>query len=362
MSGLAIKSASEIDAASNAEISVGPASDPSAWDLYVDRHEVGGFFHRYGWGEVARAVYGYEPIYLEARRGEEIVGVLPLIDAQTPLLGRSLISTAFTVGGGPIGDSPEVIEALAQAAVSAGQTRNVQYVELRSDAPVGEGWVAKTGKYAGFQMQLPEDPDRILNAIPRKRRAEIRKAIKANEEGAIVLKVEPDPDRFYSLYAQSLRDHGTPIFPKAFLLKIAEVFGAQCEFRFVEHQGKAAAGLLNFYHQDKVLPYYVGAAKEARGLRAFEFLYWSSMRDAAQKGVKQFDFGRSKIGTGPYHFKKLWGIEPELLTYKYKLIKAGELPDVNPNNPKFHIFTKVWKYLPLPVANMAGPVLARNFP
>ena len=307
MTGLALKSASDFNAVSNADISVGLVTDPSAWDRYVESHQEGSFFHRCGWGEIAKAVYGYDPVYLEARRSGEIVGVLPLIDARKPLLGRSLISTAFTVGGGPIGESPEIIEALAQAAAGAGESRNAQYVELRSNAPVGDDWVAKSGKYAGFHMQLPDDPGNILKAIPRKRRAEIRKAIKASEDGLIELRTEHDPECFYSLYAKSLRDHGTPIFPKAFLYKIVEVFGAHCEFRFVEHRGNAVAGLLNFYNKDKVLPYYVGAAKEARGLRAFEFLYWSSMQDAAQKGVKEFDFGRSKIGTGPIPLQKALG-------------------------------------------------------
>ena len=38
-----------------------------------------------------------------------------------------------------------------------------------------------------------------------------------------------------------------------------------------------------------------------------------------------FDFGRSKVGSGPYHFKKLWGADPNPVTYRCKLIGAASV-------------------------------------
>jgi hypothetical protein len=81
---------------------------------------------------------------------------------------------------------------------------------------------------------------------------------------------------------------------------------------------------------------------------------------AARRGIRVFDYGRSKRGTGSFSFKKNWGFEPEPLHYQYHLVKSRMVPDVNPNNPKYKYFIAAWKRLPLPVANRIGPVLARN--
>ncbi len=363
MSIAACKVAAEPDAASAPLQIVQCGGEARAmWDSYVARHPEGTFFHRYGWADVIADAYGYEPLYLMARRGGEIAGLLPLIDVKAPLLGQSLISTAFTVGGGPIGDDDEAVNALAQEAVRFGEERRVRYVELRGEGAPLDGWAQKQGVYAVFRKALPADEEENFNMMPKRRRADIRKALKSEQSGELRVRCDNDPDAFYALYARALRDHGTPIFPKRFLSALTSAFNGDIEFSFVDYQGKPVAGLLTFYDREKVLPYYIGAAPEARTCRAPDLIMWSLMRRAAARGATLFDFGRSKVGSGPYQFKKLWGFEATPLSYQYKLIAAAETPNVNPNNPKFNMFVKGWRRLPLTVANRAGPLLARNFP
>ncbi len=351
-------------AAYDAPVTVCLARDveASAVAAYVNGHPEGALFHRNGWASAAKAAYGFEDVSLAAFRGENIVGLLPLIDVRAPLLGRSLVSTAFSVGGGPIADDPVAIAALCDEAAAIGADRRVNYVELRSDAAPGEDWLEKTGVHASFELPLPADENENLAMIPRKRRAEIRKAIKAADAGDLAIRIVRDTDEFYRLYATSLRDHGTPVFPKTYLDTLVRAFADCTEISIADFRSKPVAALLSFYDKDTVRPYYIGALKEARNARAAEYLYWSQMRRAAAKGCVRFDFGRSKIGSGPYHFKKLWGAEPKPVAYRCKLIGARDLPDVNPNNPKFAAFVAMWRRLPAPVANRLGPVLAVNFP
>ena len=73
-----------------------------------------------------------------------------------------------------------------------------------------------------------------------------------------------------------------------------------------------------------------------------------------------FDFGRSKVDTGAYAFKKNWGFNPEPWTYEYKLRRVEEIPDINPLNPKYRLFIAAWKRLPLPIANLVGPYIVRG--
>ena len=66
------------------------------------------------------------------------------------------------------------------------------------------------------------------------------------------------------------------------------------------------------------------------------------------------------MGTGSYSFKKNWGFEPEPLYYEYYLVGADQVPQFNPNNPKYRYFSELWKRLPLTLANGLGPYLAKS--
>jgi hypothetical protein len=73
-----------------------------------------------------------------------------------------------------------------------------------------------------------------------------------------------------------------------------------------------------------------------------------------------FDFGRSKRGTGAYHFKRNWGFEEQALHYECQLHRARQLADNQPLNPKYQLFIKAWRLLPLSVANLIGPHIVRQ--
>lgn len=353
--------AMELGAAPVAIRPAGP-SDATAINTYVDQHKEGTLFHRAGWVKAAKAAYGYENATLVAWRGEQVVGLLPLIDVRAPLLGRSLVSTAFSVSGGPIADDEHILAILADEAAALGGARGAAYVELRADPPLGSEWLEKTGVYAAFELPLPAGEDENLAMIPRKRRAELRKAIRAADAGELSLRITRSTDEFYALYASALRDHGTPVFPKRFLDGLVRAFAEDVEISIADWRGEPVAALLSFYDKDVVRPYYIGALPAARQARGAEYLYWSQMRRAAERECVRFDFGRSKLGTGPYHFKKLWGAEPRPLTYRIRLVHGDGLPDINPNNPKFAAFVSMWRRLPLPLANRIGPMIAGNFP
>ncbi|NNL89845.1 MAG: FemAB family PEP-CTERM system-associated protein [Marinicaulis sp.] len=344
------------------EIKTCGPGDAALWDDYVLRAPSGTIFHRFGWRNIIASVYGYDAIQLMALQDNIPVGVLPLFDIRSPLLGRSLIATAFTVGGGVLSENVDACEALCREAEKIGCRRRVKYVEIRSEAAGAAGWIPKTERYASFELSLIGDADDALKAVPRKRRAEVRKALEFQKNGRLSIRFDGSVDEFYELYAVAMRNHGTPVFPKKYVAALVTEWPEDVEISIVESDGAAIVALLTFYDGINARPYFIGARQNTRGLRAQEFAYWMTMRRAAERGCTNFDFGRSKIDTGPYKFKKLWGCEPNTLTYQYKLLVANTLPDVNPNNPKFELFSNTWKKLPMPIANFVGPFLAPNFP
>ncbi|WP_375200963.1 FemAB family XrtA/PEP-CTERM system-associated protein [Hyphococcus sp.] len=352
---------SPITPSASLSVSCDTQCDTAEWDSYVRAERQGTFFQLSGWAKVAKTAYGYDAFYITARRNGALAGVLPLTFAKTSLLGASLISTAFSVGGGPLARDGEALQALLHAAQQLGEDNNVRYIECRSDFDA-DSWLKKRGLHAGFEIALVEDEAEALSAVPRKRRAEIRKAIAAANEGLLSIRHNGEPDLFYKLYATSLHRLGTPVFPRRFLSTLMDAFPTETEISVVEYRGEPVAALVSFYFKDKVLPYYIGASEKARSTRAFDCVYWAVMRRAAEKGCAVFDFGRSKVDTGAYAYKRLWGAEPRPVTYRINLIGDEALPDINANNPKFAAFSKLWPHLPGFAANRLGPLLAPNFP
>jgi len=329
--------------------------DTAAWDTFVEQCPDATFFHRAGWKHVLEGVFGHDTHYLLAEDNGQIAGVLPLAELRSRLFGHHLVSTPFCVYGGVAASSDNAREALIEHACTLARELNVEDLELRNVTPSQAGWPTKD-LYARFRKPISADHDENLRAIPRKQRAMVRKGIDAGLNGEIVA----DTGRLYRIYAESVRNLGTPVFSKRYLQVLQEVFGEHCEIMMIQHGGQDIAGVMSFYFRDQVLPYYGGSRPAARAVKGNDFMYWNLMRHAADRGARLFDYGRSKTGTGPYSFKKNWGFEPEPLHYAYYLVNAAEVPKLDPTNPKYQRLIKAWQRLPLPVANAVGPLLARN--
>ncbi len=325
------------------------------WDLFVESCPEATFFHKAGWKEVIERAFGHTIHFLYAEMNGEIVGVLPLGHVKSFLFGDALISSPFCVYGGIAAISEEAREALDRAACELARELNVDYLEMRNQQEQ-KAERPRKALYVTFKKTLDPDPEANLQAIPRKQRAVVRKGIKSG----MVSVLDEHVDRFYQAYGESVRNLGTPVFSKRYFQIIMEVFSDCCEVLTIEFEGKLVASVMSFYFRDEVLPYYGGGTSEARALKGNDFMYWELMRRATEKGVKTFDYGRSKEGTGSYRFKKHWGFEPEPLHYEFELINATEMPDINPMNPKYKIFIEVWQKLPLPISMMIGPWISKN--
>jgi len=332
-----------------------PGEEP-VWDDFVRAQENGTFFHLSGWRRVIEKAFGHQTHYLIARRGAAIAGILPLTHVKSMLFGSSLISNGFCVQGGVLATDEETRAALTAEAVKIGQQANVDCVEFRSTTPQHPDWIQKSGLYVTFRRPIHAEVDANMKAIPRKQRAMVRKGI----SNGLASECDGDVPRMHDVYAESVRNLGTPVFSRAYFQLLKDEFGEACDVVTVLHGGKAVAAVLNFYFRDEVLPYYGGGRSEARDLAANDFMYWEVMRRACERGYKIFDFGRSKVGTGAFAFKKNWGFEPTPLTYEFRLIKASAIPEVNPLNPKFRAFIALWRRMPLPLTKLLGPPIVRG--
>lgn len=328
--------------------------DQARWDAFVQRCPNATFFHRAGWRQVIAECFGHPTYFLYAERHGEITGVLPLAHVCSWLFGRSLVSLPFCVYGGAATMDEDSRRMLLDAAGALARQLAVRHLELRNtiEAP----GLPVVSRYVTFRKAIAADPQVNLQAVPRKQRAIIRKGM----QRGLRAQVQTDVGPFYAVYAESLRNLGTPVLPRNYFAALQRVFGEDCEVLTVRQDQRILAAVMSFYFRDEVLPYYGGGTREARACHAYDFMYWNVMTRAAARGVRLFDYGRSRIGTGSYRFKTHWGFKPQPLPYQYLLVRSASLPNLSPDNPRFHRLINLWKKLPLGVANALGPWLARS--
>ena len=327
------------------------------WDDFVLACPQATFFHRAGWQRVIGRVFGHETHFLYAERAGRIEGVLPLAQVKSLLFGHALVSLPFAVYGGVAATSDAAAAALEDEAQRIAQRLGAEHLELRHLRRRHEDWPVQDQLYVTFRKPiLPEEEANML-AIPRKQRAMVRKGLK----NQLRSEIDPGVDRFFALFADNVHRHGTPAMPKRWFQALRDEFGDDCEvLTVVSPEGKPLSSVLSFYFRDEVLPYYAGDDEAARDLAANDFKYWELMRRACARGLKVFDYGRSKVGTGPYAFKKNWGFEPTPLQYEYRLYKRDAIPQNNPNNAKYKLLIETWRRLPIGVANWLGPFVVRS--
>ncbi len=332
------------------------ADERPQWDAFVQACPQASFFHLSAWQELIEEVFRHRTRYLYARRAGQIVAVLPLAEVKSRLFGHALSSLPFCVYGGIAGEDAAAVALLEAEAEALARSLGVQHLEYRNRVARHPEW-PRQALYATFRKEILPAVDDNLQAIPRKQRAMVRKGIK----NGLRAQFDDDVERFFALYAGNVLRHGTPALPKRYFARLRERFGADCEVLTVtDPAGRALSSVLGFRFRGEVLPYYAGDDPAARELAANDFKYWELMRHACERGDRLFDYGRSKLGSGPYAFKKNWGFEPAALAYEYRLYKRDSVPQNNPMNPKYRAFIALWRRLPLPVANALGPHIVRN--
>lgn len=329
--------------------------DEDRWTAFVEASPEATFFHGIAWRDIIEQELGHRGHYLYAERDGVVTGILPLVEIRSWLFGHALISTAFCVYGGVVAVDADSATCLTRAAAALAESLRVDYLEMRNREADRSGWPVKD-LYVGFRKSLDPDHDANLKAIPRKQRAMVRKGIKnglqARHDGSV--------EDFYRVYAESVRNLGTPVLPRRYYARLGQAFGEDCEITVITHEGDPVAAVMSFYFRDEVHPYYGGSVWRGRDLAANDFMYWSVMQRAVERGARVFDFGRSKQDTGAFHFKKHWGFDPVPLPYAYHLVRAGKMPNISPTNRKYRLFIKAWQHLPLSASCALGPWLARD--
>jgi FemAB-related protein (PEP-CTERM system-associated) len=332
--------------------------DDSRLDTFVRAHPDGTFFHLPRWTAAVERGARQKAHYLVAEQGGAVRGVLPLTEIRSPLFGNALVSAGFGTDGGILAEDERAAEALAAAAWELAGRLGCATAELRG-GPIPPGWQPSTDTYASFSRDLPGSAEQLLASIPRRQRAEVRRALTFDLESSSGTD-RRHRDAHYRVYAESVRNLGTPVFPRRLFEAALDAFGDEARIDVVWKDGRPLAAILSFIFDGCCYPHWGGGTREARPWRANDLIYYEVMRRALEAGCTRADFGRSKLRTGPWERKRIWGFDETVLTYAVRTAD-GEAPRaVNPLDPRYRLKIAAWRKLPLWAANRLGPFIARG--
>lgn len=334
-------------------------AEASDWDRFLAGQKAGSFYQRFAWKAVNEQNFGHQTFFLAARRGAQIVGVLPLVLVSSRLFGRILCSMPFVNYGGPCSDDAEATERLLDELVSLARRLQVDYAEIRALEPLARDFPTALHKVS-MTIALQPDPDTLWNAFTSKHRTNIRRIYK---NGLHVTSGHLDQlDAFYAVLAQSWRQHGTPIYRKRYFADILSAFPQESRV-FVVYQGRTpVAAAFNGYYRDTVEGMWAGTDFKYRSLQASYVLYWEMIKDACERGFAHYHLGRSTIESGSESFKKKWNADSKQLYWHYYMPGGQPMPQLNVDNPRYRLAIEAWRRLPTGLTTLIGPPLAKGIP
>ena len=334
--------------------------EADAWDSFVDQaaHTVN--YHRSGWLKVVKKTFGHRiiPIWVRDESGV-VLGVFPLVFMKSMIFGRNLVSVPFFNYGGILSENEEVTAALLKKGKEVLDECGADCLEMRYRGHCLAGLNTRTHKVT-MHLDLPATSDELWNSFKAKVRNQVRKAEKS--ELTVRSGNKELLDGFYDVFAENMRDLGTPVYSRKIFANILEQFPEESRIFAVYKEGQCVAGGFGIWYRGVFEIPWASSLRKFNTLCPNNMLYWQMLSHACELGCKIFDFGRSTPDGGTYKFKKQWGAAPVQLYWQYLLPEGAQMPEINPNNPKFSLAIKVWQKLPIFLTRLAGPHIVRSIP
>jgi len=302
----------------------------------------------------------HEPYVIEATEDQRVVGLLPLSLVKSMLFGRFLVSLPYVNWAGVIAEDEQVAAAMIDRAVELADELDVRYLELRHETrhehpALTHELVTK----AHMRLPLASSPEPVFKQLKSVVRTQIRKGEKQQltvHWGRLDLL-----DEFYAVFAQNMRDLGTPVYSRRLFESILTHCPDETELCVVRLGSRAIAGSLAVHGGDITEVPSASSLRRYRSTAANSLMYWHAIERAIERGQSVFDFGRSTIDGGTYVFKKKWGAQPEPAVWQY-YVRKGNVADMRPDGGKYNRMINIWRRLPVSLTRLIGPAVVRGIP
>lgn len=341
------------------KVSICQEQDRRSWDAYADSKPEASQYHQWARGLAIEDTFGHQLYRLAALDDGKIQGILPLVMMRSRVFGSFLVSMPFASHGGVVATTPDARDALLSSAIALARELRANHIELRQGAPCDLPWPSTTAKVR-MEVALPSTAKELWDRLSSRMRNKIRRARKsglhAEWGGAESL------DVFYPIFAENMRNHGTPVYPRRWFENFFLYGSNQTSILSVwDGERPVGAGVVTAHRGTVEWPW-CATLRDSPCKYANAFLYWSLLAWATQNKFQRVDLGRCTPGGGTHKFKRLWGCEETPLHWYHWLSKGTRLPELRPDSSRYHWATQLWRRLPLAVANRMGPHIVRSIP
>lgn len=335
---------------------VDPLDDP-AWDTQVARFPDASFFHRAAWARVLRDTYGFRPAYLTAQDGEDLLGVLPIMEVDSWLTGRRGISLPFTDHCAPLGVDRHIVCELLRAATRLAGERGWKHWEGRGGLR-GIGAPASVA-FHGHTIDLAS-PAAVLFA---RCDSAVRRAVRKAEASPVAITFSrdlPAVQEFHRLLCQTRRRHGLPPQPFRFFANIQRhVLRAHGCVVLARVAGRAVAGAM-FFHAGRSALFKFGASDAAfQHLRPNNLVFWRAIEWHARSGFTSLDLGRTSLDNeGLRQFKLGWGATEHRIEYARFERRSAAFVTAPDRSSGWH--SRLFRYFPPSLARLVGALAYKH--
>jgi lipid II:glycine glycyltransferase (peptidoglycan interpeptide bridge formation enzyme) len=295
-----------------------PLSDPR-WERFVNAHPRASVFHSRAWLEALHRTYGYEPVaFTTTSAGKELQNGAVFCRVESRLTGRRLVSLPFSDHCELLVDDEKEMHALVDGLKRELRERAWGYIEVRPlrHLEFRGSFGRPNATYMFHELDLRPELETLLanchkSSIQRKIQRAAREGLEYKEGSN-----ESLLNSFYRLLVLTRRRHYLPPQPKSWFRNLMHCFGDALKIRITLKDGKPVAGMLTLRHKDTLIYKYGGSDLRFHKLGAMHLLYWESIRDAKNCGLRKFDLGRTDAHqSGLIRFKSRWGAPEATLTY-----------------------------------------------
>jgi FemAB-related protein (PEP-CTERM system-associated) len=334
---------------------------PQEWNEYVARHPAARAYHIATWATTVSRLFSLPAYFLTARDDQDrIIGVLPLLRQKSWIFGDRLVSLPYFNYGGALADDAVTHEGLLEHAAALGRELGVKEIEVRETHPPPISWPQRQDK-ATLVLDLPSTVVDLNQQLGSKLRSQVKRALR--EQPKAIFGAGELLDDFYGVFAEVMRDHGTPVYPRRFFAVLLQELAAECVIVVLRLDGRPVSAAFLVRHRDQLEIPWAATLAAVRSRSINMALYWEVLRYAVENRYPTFDFGRSTVDSGPYRFKLQWGARPVPLHWACWRPDDSQATTIEVSDGRARaIATRIWSHLPTPVANRLGPLISPSLP
>jgi hypothetical protein len=347
---------------------VDPLADPR-WDALLLRHQQSAVFHSREWLSALHGTYGYKPIaFTTSVAGGPMENALLFCDVKSWITGQRLVSLPFSDHCDPLLNSPddhtEIWEHVREYVARYG----CKYVEVRPLPSAESERVTTSGlrpseKHYLHTLSLDPPLDALFSRF---HKSCVQRNIRRAEKEMLTYERGRSDSllcKFYPLLLKTRRRHGLPPQPMQWFRHLIAAMGDRLTIRVACKDDRPVAAILTLAFRDTVTYKYGCSDESFNNLGAMPFLFWKTIQEAKEQGIRQLDLGRSSLDNlGLVRFKdRLGARRMELQYYRFTSGPARTMvPHSRTTEHLKHSLQRLMRCSPAVVRIAVGRILYRH--